>query len=40
LKRIGSPEALAVLQEAAAGGARGVRNAVKKYVPSVSREVS
>jgi HEAT repeat protein len=37
LKRIGSAEALAVLQDAAANGSRGVRSAAKRYVKSVSK---
>jgi len=40
LKRLGSPETLAVLRDAAANGTRGVRNAAKRYVASVPREVS
>jgi len=40
LKRLGSPEALAILQDAAANGSRGVRNAAKRHVKSVSRDVS
>jgi HEAT repeat protein len=40
LKRLGSPETLAVLRDAAASGTRGVRNAAKRYVASPPREVS
>ena len=40
LKRLGSAEALAILQEATVGGSRGVRSAARRYVKSVSREVS
>jgi hypothetical protein len=40
LKRLGSTEALAILQDAAVGGSRGVRSAAKRYAKSVSREVS
>ena len=40
LRRLGSPEARTVLQEAAAGGSRGVRNAAKRYVSTTRRDVS
>lgn len=38
LRQIGSPEAVAVLQEAAKRGTRGVRRAARRYRPSTSRE--
>ncbi len=40
LRRLGSPEALAVLREAAARGSRGVRNAAKRHVPPVRTDPS
>jgi hypothetical protein len=38
LRRIGEPETIAVLQEAAAHGSRGVRRAAKHYLPSAAGE--
>jgi hypothetical protein len=38
LRHIGAPEAIAVLQEAATRGSRGVRTAAKKYMPASARE--
>jgi hypothetical protein len=40
LRHIGAPEALAVLQEAASRGSRGVRAAAKKYAPAPTREIA
>jgi len=40
LRHIGAPEALAVLQEAASRGSRGVRAAAKKYAPAPTRELA
>jgi HEAT repeat protein len=37
LKRIGSPEATAVLDEAVAKGSRGVRNAAKEHMGTALR---
>ena len=37
LRRLGSPEALELLREAAASGSRGVRSAAKRYVSSAPR---
>ena len=38
LRHIGTPETIAVLQDAAARGSRGVRKAAKRYLPSSARE--
>jgi len=40
LRHIGSPETMAVLQEAATGGSRGVRAAAKRFLPSSTRELA
>jgi HEAT repeat protein len=40
LRHIGAPEALAVLQEAASRGSRGVRAAAKKYAPAPAKELA
>ena len=40
LRRIGDSETLAVLQEAATQGSRGVRRAAKHYLPSAARETT
>ncbi|HKC55945.1 MAG TPA: HEAT repeat domain-containing protein, partial [Vicinamibacterales bacterium] len=40
LRHIGAPETLAVLQEAASRGSRGVRAAAKKYAPAPTRELA
>jgi len=40
LRQIGAPETIAVLQEAAARGSRGVRSAAKRYLPSSAREAT
>ena len=37
LRHIGTPDTIAVLQDAAAGGSRGVRKAAKRYLPSSAR---
>jgi HEAT repeat protein len=37
LRRLGSPEARGLLQEAAANGGRGVRNVAKRYLSSAPR---
>lgn len=40
LRRLGTPEALGVLQEAAARGPRGVRKAAKRFLVGAAREVA
>jgi HEAT repeat protein len=40
LRRLGSPEALGILQEAAARAPRGVRNAAKRFLVGVAREIA
>jgi hypothetical protein len=40
LRHIGTPEAIAVLQEAVTRGSRGVRSAAKRYLPSSARELA